>query len=69
MAGMIAERLATSGYIINRPDPYAFTVTGWSPTPGQALSVEELDERIDLLMKMRQQAEAANHLTGRGATA
>lgn len=68
MANAISRRLATSGYEVRRPDPYACTVLGWRPTPGQALSVAEADERIDLLMKMRQQADAANHLT-RKATA
>lgn len=63
MASMIRDRLAASGYVINHPDPYSFAVVGWRPTPGQALTVEEIDERLDLLLRMRQQAEAANHLT------
>ena len=63
MAEMISERLVANGYSISAPDPFAFVVLGWRPTPGQALTVEEIDERVDLLMRMRQQAVDANHLT------
>jgi dienelactone hydrolase len=63
MAEAIGDRLAASGYVIQHPDPYAVAVLGWRPTPGQALSVEEADERIDLLRQMRQQAIDAAHLT------
>lgn len=63
MASMISERLAANGYVVRHPDPYSFVVVGWRPTPGQVLTVQEIDERVDLLLRMRQQAMAANHLT------
>lgn len=63
LAEMIGSRLAAHGYCLRRPDPYSFVVLGWRPSPGQGLTVEEIDERVDLLMRMRQQAIAANHLT------
>ncbi|MFE9247161.1 hypothetical protein [Nocardiopsis sp. NPDC006938] len=63
LAGMISTRLAANGYSISAPDPYSFVVLGWRPTPGQALTVTEIDERVDLLLKMRQQAVDTNHLT------
>lgn len=60
MASMISERLTANGYTIRHPDPYSFVVVGWRPTPGQALTVQEIDERVDLLLRMRQQAMAGN---------
>lgn len=63
VAEVIGRRLATSGYIVQRPDPYCVVVMGWRPTPGQVLSVEDLDERIDMLRQMREHAVEAAHLT------
>ncbi|MFE6449630.1 hypothetical protein [Nocardiopsis dassonvillei] len=58
-------QLRRSGYVLSSDDPYSFTVTGWDATHPSAghLTVAELDERIDHLMRLRQRAEAANHLT------